>query len=142
MAASSAIRSVMSFTSFFAEGLAVKLHLVLAVLALALGTWLMVRRKGTPSHKMLGRAWAAMMAVVAISSFWITGINGPGKFSVIHLLSVFTLGALVVAIWAIRSGRVRTHRFSMIGIYAGGLIGAGAGAFAPGRLISQLLGYA
>ena len=82
------------------------------------------------------------MAFVAVSSFWITGIAGPGRFSAIHGLSVFTLGALVVAIWAIRTGRVRTHRFSMIGIYAGGLTGAGAGAFAPGRLISHILGYA
>ena len=132
----------MSLAPFLAEGVAVKLHLVLAILALALGTWLMVRRKGAPAHKMLGRVWAAMMAVVAVSSFWVTGLRAPGQFSVIHLLSVFTLGTLVVAIWAIRSGRVQTHRFSMIGIYAGGLIGAGAGAFAPGRLISQLLGYA
>lgn len=29
----------------------------------------------------------------------------------------------------------------MIGIYAGGLIGAGAGALAPGRLIPQMLGF-
>jgi uncharacterized membrane protein len=49
---------------------------------------------------------------------------------------------LALSMWAIHSGRVRTHRFSMIGVYAGGLIGAGAGTFAPGRLISQILGYA
>jgi uncharacterized membrane protein len=81
------------------------------------------------------------MLVVAASSFWITGIAGPGRFSVIHLLSVFTIAMLALAVWAIRSGRVRTHRFTMIGIFAGGLIGAGAGALAPGRLISQMLGY-
>ncbi|MCW5773706.1 MAG: DUF2306 domain-containing protein, partial [Rhodospirillaceae bacterium] len=111
------------------------------VLALALGTWLMLGRKGTAWHKALGRLWVAMMGTVALSSFWITGLAGPGQFSVIHLLSLSTLATLVLAIWAIRTGRLRTHRFSMIGLYAGGLIGAGAGAFAPGRLLSQMLGY-
>lgn len=131
----------MTLAPFAAERFAIQLHLIVAILALGLGTWLMLRRKGTPRHKALGRVWAALMAAVAVSSFWITGLNAPGRFSAIHLLSVFTLVALAVAIWAIRAGRVRTHRFSMIGIYAGGLIGAGWGAFVPGRLISHILGY-
>jgi uncharacterized membrane protein len=131
----------MNFAPFLSHSFAVLIHIVTAVLALALGIVLLARRKGTRGHKALGRIWAALMLVVAASSFWITGIAGPGRFSVIHLLSVFTIAMLALAVWAIRSGRVRTHRFTMIGIFAGGLIGAGAGALAPGRLISQMLGY-
>lgn len=131
----------MNFAPFLSHSFAVQFHIVTAVLALLLGIALLVRRKGTRRHKVLGRAWAALMLAVAVSSLWITGIAGPGRFSVIHLLSVFTIAMLVLAVWAIRTGRVRMHRFTMIGIFAGGLIGAGAGALAPGRLISQILGY-
>jgi uncharacterized membrane protein len=131
----------MNFAPFLSHSFAAQLHIVTAVLALLLGIVLLTRRKGTRGHKALGRTWAALMLVVAVSSFWITGIAGPGRFSVIHVLSVFTIAMLALAVWAIRSGRVRTHRFTMIGIFAGGLIGAGAGALAPGRLISQMFGY-
>ncbi len=131
----------MDFAPFLAHSFAVQFHIVAATLALALGIVLLVRRKGTRGHKALGRVWAGLMLAVAGSSFWITGLAGPGRFSAIHLLSVFTIAMLALAVWAIRSGRVRTHRFTMIGVFAGGLIGAGAGAFAPGRLISQMLGY-
>ena len=132
----------MNLAPFFTHSFAVQFHLVVAVLAFALGAVQLARPKGTPSHRVLGYVWVAIMVAVAISSFWITGIAGKGRFSVIHLLSVFTLAMLGLSMWAIHSGRVRTHRFTMIGVYAGGLIGAGAGAFAPGRLISQILGYA
>jgi len=132
----------MDFAPFFSHSLVIQLHLVAALLALALGTVQLLRRKGTKSHGIIGYVWVALMLGVALSSFWITGVAGRGQFSAIHGLSVFTLVMLGLAMWAIHTGRVRTHRFTMIGVYAGGLIGAGAGAFAPGRLISQILGYA
>lgn len=128
----------MTLSPFLSHAFAVQFHLVTAVLALLLGLALLLRRKGTRWHRWLGRTWALSMLAVALSSFWITG---TGRFSVIHLLSVLTIAMLVLAVWAIRTGRVRTHRFTMIGLFAGGLIGAGAGAFVPGRLISQMLGY-
>ena len=131
----------MDLATFLARPFAVQFHLVAALLALALGTVMLIRRKGTGSHKALGRIWVALMLAVALSSFWITGLGGAGRFSWIHGLSVFVLVMLGLSVWAIRRGRVRTHRFTMIGVYAGGLIGAGAGAFAPGRLISHVLGY-
>jgi uncharacterized membrane protein len=131
----------MNFAPFSSQSIAVQFHIVAAILALALGIAMLIRRKGTRRHKTLGRVWAVLMLGVAISSFWIAGLTGPGRFSVIHLLSVFTVAMLVLAVWAIRSGRVRMHRFAMIGIFAGGLVGAGAGALAPGRLVSQMLGY-
>jgi uncharacterized membrane protein len=132
----------MNLSPFFGHPFAVQFHLVAALLALVLGAVQLIRRKGTPSHRAIGYVWVVLMLAVALSSFWITGIADPGQFSVIHALSVFTLAMLALSIWAIRRGNVRTHRFSMIGVYAGGLIGAGAGAFAPGRLMSQILGYA
>jgi len=47
----------------------IALHLGAAVLALALGALMLLLRKGTPVHRLLGRLWAAVMAAVAVSSF-------------------------------------------------------------------------
>jgi uncharacterized membrane protein len=87
---------------------------------------------------MLGYIWVGLLVAVSVSSFWIREIM-DGGFSPIHLLSVFTLAMLAYAIWQIRRGKVRAHRYAMIGIFLGGLIGAGAGTLAPGRLISAIL---
>lgn len=109
------------------------LHIALALAALALGSAVLVRRKGTPSHKMLGRIWASLMAAVALSSFWIFEIRHGAGPSFVHLLSVWTPISLACAIYFIRRGNVRAHKGFMIGTFMG-LLGAGAGALAPGRL--------
>jgi len=112
-------------------------HLAFALAALALGGVLLVRRKGTASHKVLGRIWASLMAVVALSSFWIFEIRHGAGPSFVHLLSVWTLISLACAIYFIRRGNVRAHRGFMIGTFLG-LAGAGAGALAPGRALYRL----
>ena len=109
----------------------VALHLAAAIAALALGIAVLALRKGTWAHKALGRAWGALMLVVAISSFWITR---DGAFSWIHLLSVWVLVSLACALYFIRRGNVRAHRGFMVGVYLG-LVGAGLGALAPGRTL-------
>jgi len=113
------------------------LHIAFALAALALGSVVLVRRKGTASHKMLGRVWASLMAAVALSSFWIFEIRQGGGPSIIHLLSVWTLISLACAIYFVRRGNVRAHRGFMIGTFLG-LAGAGAGALAPGRALYRL----
>ena len=110
------------------------IHLAAAFLALIMGSAMLVRTKGTSSHKLLGRTWVALMLVVAISSFWIR----RDGFSWIHLLSIWTLISLACAVWFIRRGNVRAHQGFMVGTFLG-LVGAGIGAFAPGRLLSTLL---
>jgi uncharacterized membrane protein len=115
----------------------VVLHLAFAVAALALGVVVLARRKGTRSHRILGRTWALLMAAVALSSFLIFEIcHGVGP-SFVHLLSVWTLISLACAIYFIRRGNVRAHRGFMIGTFLG-LAGAGAGALAPGRALYRL----
>lgn len=114
------------------------LHLTAALAGLVIGSLVLARRKGTLSHKALGRAWVALMAVVALSSFWIFQIrNGAGP-SFIHLLSAWTLISLACAIYFIRRGNVRAHKGFMIGTFLG-LAGAGLGALAPGRALYRLL---
>jgi uncharacterized membrane protein len=119
-----------------ASGLLVRpalvLHLSSAVAALTLGLVIMLRTKGTESHRMLGRTWVALMSIAAVSSFWLAGLREG--FSVIHLLSVWTLVAMALAIHFIRKGNVKRHQGFMIGTYLG-LVGAALGALAPGRML-------
>jgi len=107
------------------------LHLASAFSALALGAIILVVQKGTPAHRALGRIWVALMLLTALSSF---GITRDGSFSWIHLLSIWTLVALGCAVYFVRRGSVRAHRGFMVGTYLG-LLGAGLGALAPGRLL-------
>ncbi|MBL8700460.1 MAG: DUF2306 domain-containing protein [Alphaproteobacteria bacterium] len=117
---------------------AVAIHLVFALIALVLGGVMLVRPKGTRSHRTLGWTWVTAMALVALSSLWIPSFL---KLSWIHGFTLVTAVALPRALLAIRRGRVRAHRAGMIGTFIG-LIGAGIGALAPGRLVGgTILGW-
>ena len=109
----------------------IALHLAAAVGALLLGGMVLAARKGTATHKAMGRTWAALMVAAAVSSFW---IKGSGAFSWIHLLSVWTLVSLACAVYFVRRGNVRAHQGFMVGTFLG-LAGAGLGALAPGRTL-------
>ena len=109
-------------------------HAGLAAAALAVGAAVLSSRKGTASHKLLGRSWVALMLAVALSSFWIFEIRRGAGPSFIHLLSAWTLISLALAVWFIRRGNLRAHRGFMIGTFIG-LAAAGLGALAPGRAL-------
>ena len=117
---------------------AVAVHLAAAILAFVAGVAMLARPKGTPAHKALGRAWIALIAVVAFGSFWIQELRGGAGFSLIHALSLWTLFAVTMGFVAIRRGQVRRHRGWMVGTFIG-LIVAGLFALAPGRMIPALL---
>ena len=112
-------------------------HAGLAAAALVVGAAVLSRRKGRASHKLLGRTWVALMLAVALSSFWIFEIRRGAGPSFIHLLSVWTLISLALAVWFIRRGNVRAHRGFMIGTFIG-LAAAGTGALTPGRALYRL----
>lgn len=88
----------------------VSLHLLAALPALAIGAFMLSRPKGTPLHKMLGKLWIGLIASVAVSSFWIQDLRSGAGYSFIHLLSIGTLFAVIMAFVAIRRGHVRRHR--------------------------------
>ena len=114
------------------------IHLAAVVPAVAIGVTQLLMKKGTSLHKLLGWIWVLAMLVVAISSFWILEIRKGAGWSVIHLLSAWTLISLACALWYIRRGNVRAHKGFMVGVMFG-LVGAGIGALTPGRFLSQLL---
>ena len=113
------------------------IHLAAVVPAIAIGAAQMLRPKGTRPHKLLGWMWLLAMLVAAMSSFWIMEIRKGAGWSVIHLLSLWVLFALTMAIWHVRRGNVRAHQRFMVGTLIG-LAAAGAGALLPGRFLAQL----
>jgi len=115
------------------------LHLITAVIAVALGLANLALAKGTSRHKAFGWMWIAAMLSLTVSSFGIRELR-DGDFSWLHGLAIWTMFCMAAAIVSIRSGRVRAHAAFMIGNMSGLLI-AGAFAFLPGRFIGQLLGY-
>ena len=118
------------------------LHLSIVVPAFVIGTWLMLRRKGTANHRALGRVYLILMALTGLISLAMPAHIGPqflGHFGYIHLLSLLTLVTVPVAYYAARHHNVRLHRGNMLGLYFGGLILAGAFAFVPGRLLHRWL---
>jgi uncharacterized membrane protein len=113
---------------------AIVVHLLSVIPALGLGGFLLLRRKGTVSHRILGRIYVVLMLTAAISSFW---IKSGGHFSFIHLFSIWTFISLGIGIWQITHGNIAGHRRAMTGMYVG-LVAAGVFAFIPGRFLAQL----
>ena len=65
-------------------------HLATIMTALMLTPYMLLRPRGTPIHRLLGKVWVtAMVATAAISLF--VRYSNPGHFSFIHILSVFVL---------------------------------------------------
>ncbi len=129
----------MNITPFFEADLAVQVHVVLALVAVMSGSAVFAIRKGTRTHRLLGRVWIGAMVVVALSSFFIHGLRVWGPFSPLHLLSVFTLGTVVFAIVMVRRGNIRAHKLSLIGLFLGGVVGAGLLTMSRGLLMSRIL---
>ncbi|ALL14675.1 DUF2306 domain-containing protein [Caulobacter henricii] len=117
-----------------AAPLVIQLHVAGAVTAFVIGAVLLAGVKGTGLHKALGWTWVLAMTLTAVSSLFIRTIN-PGHFSLIHLLSGWTLIALPMAIFAIKRRKVRQHARAMTGMFVGGLLIAGLFTFLPGRLM-------
>lgn len=116
--------------------IALPVHLTCALIAVPLGALVLWRPKGTAMHKLLGRLWAVLMLVAAVSSYWLRTLNGG--FSFIHLLSVLTLVAIPFGIYQARNGRIAAHLRTMRSVYIG-LIVAGLFAMAPNRTLGELL---
>ena len=123
---------------------AVQIHAIAAFGAIALTLLIFTRPRGTRTHRWLGRAWVAVMASVALSSLLITygpGFEGLrlGGFSIIHLLSLYVLAGLVLAVRAARRGDIGAHRKQMTGMVWGSLVVAGAFTLLPGRIMHAVL---
>jgi len=129
----------MSLQPLLSAGAAIQIHAFAAMLAFAVGVVQLAGPKGTLPHRMLGWSWVAAMLVVAGSSFWIHELRVMGPWSPIHLLSIFTLATLPLAVLAARRHRVGWHSIGMVAIFGGGLVVAGLFTFVPGRIMHAVL---
>lgn len=114
-------------------------HAFAALTALVLGGTQLALPKGTTRHRVMGYAWAALMLVIAISSFWIQQIRLIGPFSPIHILSIIVLVTVPLAVWHAHMHRIAKHRRVMISLYVFALIGAGVFTLLPGRIMHAVV---
>jgi uncharacterized membrane protein len=129
----------MDLARLTSASLPIQLHAYTALGALALGAVQLAGVKGTMGHRALGYTWAALMLIVAVSSFWIHEIRLWGPWSPIHLLSIFALVNLPLAVWAAHRHAVSRHRSAMIGLYIGALVIAGLFTLLPGRIMYKVV---
>ena len=113
----------------------IPLHAFAAMAAFVLGLVQFAAPKGTLPHRTIGWIWVALMALVAVSSFWIHQIRLLGPFSPIHLLSIFTLAMLPFGVWFAHRHRVADHRRVMVLMFSGALVIAGLFTLLPGRIM-------
>ena len=114
---------------------AIQIHAVAAMSAFALGLVQFAAPKGTIPHRTVGWIWVALMTVVSVSAFFIHELRIWGPWSPIHLLAIFTLVMLPIAVLHAHRHHVQSHRWSMIGIFTGALLIAGLFTFVPGRIM-------
>ena len=129
----------MSLRPFFEASLAIQIHEIAALLAMALGAVVLWRRKGNAAHKYWGKIWVGLMMITALTSIFIHQIKLWGDYSPIHLLTAMVLINIPWAVWLARRGKIQQHKKMMQGTYIGGMLVAGGLTFLPGRLNHEIL---
>lgn len=117
-------------------------HLGTILPAFMLGTYLLIRSKGTDLHRLLGKIYMALMLFTGLITLFMPAAVGSrllNHFGFIHLLSVLTLVTVPTAYFAAKNRNVARHKGSMIGLYVGGILIAGFFAFMPGRRLNAFL---
>jgi uncharacterized membrane protein len=80
-----------------------------------------------------------LMLVVSISAFVIHQLRLWGPWSPIHLLAIFTLVMLPLAVWRAHRHEVAQHRRAMLGLFFGALVIAGLFTFLPDRIMHAVV---
>src|SRR5580698_2832575 len=129
----------MNFAPLWNASPTIQVHAFAAMAAFAVGVVQLSAPKGTLPHRAVGWLWVALMLAVSISAFWIHTIRLWGPWSPIHLLAIFTLVMLPVAVLHARRHRVRQHRIAMLSLFFGALVIAGLFTLFPGRIMHAVV---
>jgi uncharacterized membrane protein len=116
----------------------VQAHLATLSGAVLVGVVLMAGVKGSALHRTLGWAWSVFMLATAVVTLFIPASEGLphiGPFGPLHIFSAVVLTLVPLAIYSARKGKLVAHGQTMTNVFFGGLVIAGAFAFAPGRLM-------
>ncbi len=133
------IQARMTLTPLLVAPAVIQVHALAALLALGLGLVQLCLPKGTLPHRGFGWLWVILMAVTALSSFWIHTICLVGPFSPIHLLSILTLLTLPVAVMRARRHQIGQHARTMQILFLGALVIAGLFTLLPGRIMHDVV---
>ena len=117
----------------------IPLHAIAAMIAIILGGVQLSMKKGGKTHKLLGRIWVGLMLIVSFSSFFIHEIQLWGAYSPIHLLSLWTIFSVGLALYYVRIGNIKRHKQVMISLYGFALILTGFFTLLPGRVMHQVV---
>ena len=129
----------MTFAPLLQASLSIQLHAFAAIGAFVLGAVQLAAPKGTVPHRIVGSIWVLLMLVVSISAFFIHELRIWGPWSPIHLLAIFTLVMLPIAVWRAHKHAVEQHRRAMLGLFFGALVIAGLFTFLPGRIMHSVV---
>jgi len=98
-------------------------HLIAALISFALGTMVLVVRKGTVFHKRIGYGYVVAMLMVNLTAFMIYRLFGG--FGIFHVAAIISLVSVILGMVPIyrKNKDWRIHHFSwmywsVIGLYA------------------------
>ena len=126
-------------------------HAFFALAAVPVGLYIFFKKKGTKQHRFIGRVWVSFLLIVSFTALFITSpmtdtVFNPRFYSWIHFLIRFTVGNLIYSIWSIRQFKKtklgkhkNAHIYSMVGVYFGALLVAGAFTLMPGRMFHEII---
>lgn len=123
----------------------IAIHLGAALSAVALGPVALWARRGGQArprlHRAFGYAWVTMMLVTATSALFIRDRSLPNiaGYTPIHLLVPVVYVSLFGAFYALYRGQIARHRKTMVRLYVGACLVAGAFTLLPGRYLGRLV---
>jgi uncharacterized membrane protein len=129
----------MSLAPLLQSSLVIQIHAFAAIAAFVLGLVQFAAPKGTLPHRAIGWIWVALMLAVSVSAFFIHDLRIWGIWSPIHLLAIYTLIMLPLAVLHARRHNVTAHRRAMIGLFVGALVIAGIFTLVPGRIMYHVV---
>ena len=83
-------------------------HLIASVLALIFGTIVLLKKKGTKNHKLLGYCYFSNMVILLLTAFFIYRLYG--KFGIFHYSAVassITLVLGMIPVW-LKKPKIKT----------------------------------
>ena len=118
------------------------MHLATVLPAALIGGYLLIARKGSSVHRLLGKIYMILMLATALITLAMPGTVGGtvlGHLGPIHIFSIVVLISVPRAYSAIRRGDQRTHQISMVMTYIGAILIAGGFTLAPDRYLHDVL---
>lgn len=129
----------MTLLPFLSAPLPVQVHIVAALLAVALGPVALYRRRRDRTHKVVGYVWVSAMTVLAVGSFLIPSHFTPVGLGPLHGFAVLTLWSLWAGVRAAIARDICRHEAILRSLYSNGLVIAGAFTFLPGRSLNRMV---